>query len=73
MRPLRTAEMIHGETGINGIEVSEPVTPLQAQHAVEFIVETLLAAADGEITLVPTGPLTNIGTLRISYFSVVAR
>lgn len=62
LRPLRTAEMIHGETGINGIEVSEPVTPLQSQHAVEFIIDTLLAADDGEITLVPTGPLTNIGT-----------
>jgi purine nucleosidase len=62
LRPLRTAEMIHGETGINGIEVSEPVTPLQPQHAVEFIIDTLLAADDGEITLVPTGPLTNIGT-----------
>jgi len=62
LRPLRTAEMIHGETGINGIEVSEPVTPLQSQHAVEFIIDTLLAADDGGITLVPTGPLTNIGT-----------
>jgi purine nucleosidase len=40
----------------------EPETPLQDQHAVDFIVETLLAAADGSITLVPTGPLTNIGT-----------
>ena len=62
LRPLRTAEMIHGETGINGVDVSEPVTPLQSQHAVEFIIDTLLAADDGEITLVPTGPLTNIGT-----------
>jgi purine nucleosidase len=61
-RPLRTAEMIHGETGIDGIEVSEPVTPLQSQHAIDFIIDTLLAADDGEITLVPTGPLTNIGT-----------
>ncbi len=54
--------MIHGETGIDGIDVVEPETPLQVQHAVDFIIETLLAADDGEITLVPTGPLTNIGT-----------
>ena len=27
-RPLMTAEAIHGETGINGIEVFEPATPL---------------------------------------------
>ena len=59
---LRTAEYIHGETGINGIDVFDPVTPLQAQHGVDFIIETLLAADDGSITVAPTGPLTNIGT-----------
>jgi len=61
-RPLRTAEMIHGKTGINGIEVFEPKTPLQSEHAVDFIVRTLLDADDASITLVPIGPLTNIGT-----------
>lgn len=61
-QPLRTAEYIHGETGVDGIDVFEPQTPLQAGHAVEFIIETLLAAEDDSITLVPTGPLTNIGT-----------
>jgi purine nucleosidase len=59
-RPLRTAEMIHGATGIDGIEVFEPQTPLQSGHAVDYIVSTLLAADDASITLVPTGPLTNI-------------
>ena len=62
IRPLRTAEMIHGKTGIDGIEIADPATPLQSQHAVDFIIETLLSANDGEITLVPTGPLTNIAT-----------
>jgi len=61
-QPLRTAEYIHGETGINGIDVFDPATPLQAQHGVDFIIEALLAADDDSITLVPTGPLTNIGT-----------
>ena len=57
-----TAENIHGNTGIDGVAVFEPETPLQEQHAVDFIIETLLAADDASITLVPTGPLTNIGT-----------
>ena len=57
-----TAEYIHGNTGIDGVDVFEPETPLQEQHAVDFIVETLLAADEASITLVPTGPLTNIGT-----------
>lgn len=61
VRPLQTAEAIHGDTGINGIDVFEPQTPLAAGHAVDYIVGTLLDAHDASVTLVPTGPLTNIG------------
>jgi len=61
VRELVTAEHVHGSTGINGIDVTEPVHPLQEQHAVDFIVEALSKADDDSITLVPTGPLTNIG------------
>ena len=60
-RPLQTAEAIHGDTGINGIDVFEPETPLQEEHAVDYLIRTLLAA-EAPITLVPTGPLTNIAT-----------
>ncbi len=60
VRNLVTAEEVHGKTGIDGIEITEPRTPLQTLHAVDFIVETLLAAEDNSITLVPIGPLTNI-------------
>ena len=60
MRELVTAENIHGSTGIDGVDVHEPAMALQAQHAVDFIIESLLAADDKSITLVPTGPLTNI-------------
>jgi purine nucleosidase len=63
VRELLTAEWVHGKTGIDGIEVFEPGTPLQERHAVDFIVETLRAAQDESVTLVPTGPLTNIGTV----------
>ncbi len=61
-RPLVTAEYIHGETGINGIDAIDPDTPLQSEHAVDFIIATLLAADAGSVTLVPMGPLTNIAT-----------
>jgi purine nucleosidase len=61
-RPLRTAEYIHGKTGIDGIDVFEPATRLRPQHAVDFIIETLRQSPDSSVTLVPTGPLTNIGT-----------
>lgn len=61
-RTLVTAELIHGETGINGIDAIDPTTPLRSEHAVDFIIASLLAADDASITLVPTGPLTNIAT-----------
>ncbi len=63
VRDLLTAEKVHGRTGIDGVDITEPKTPLQEQHAVDFIVETLRAAGDASVTLVPTGPLTNIGTV----------
>ncbi len=60
IRELHTAEHVHGETGIDGLAVAEPNTPLQSQHAVDFIIESVREHDD--ITLVPTGPLTNIAT-----------
>jgi len=61
LRELVTAEHVHGGTGIDGIDIVEPQHPLEQQHAVDFIVETLGAAEENSITLVPMGPLTNIG------------
>lgn len=64
-KPMRheliTAENVHGKTGIDGVDTYEPAMPLQDQHAVDFIMETLLDADRDSVTLVPTGPLTNIG------------
>jgi purine nucleosidase len=62
VRELLTAEKVHGNTGIDGVDIIDPETPLQERHAVDFIVETLRGAEADSITLVPTGPLTNIGT-----------
>jgi purine nucleosidase len=65
VREAITAEYIHGDTGIDGIDAFEPQTPLQEQHAVDFIIETLLARDRRykvPVTLIPTGPLTNIAT-----------
>jgi purine nucleosidase len=60
-RQLITAENVHGKNGIDGMEIYQPDMPLQTMHAVDFIIETLLKADDDSVTLVPTGPLTNIG------------
>jgi purine nucleosidase len=62
IRDAITAEYIHGETGIDGTDAFEPKTPLQDRHAVDFIIDTLLAKDKVTVTLIPTGPLTNIAT-----------
>jgi len=61
MRPLKTAAAIHGESGMDGSGLpEEPEMPSQGRHAVDFIVDTCLSAADREITLCVLGPMTNI-------------
>jgi purine nucleosidase len=59
-RELVTAENVHGRTGIDGADIHEPDRPLQDGHAVDFIIETLLSCTEEAITLVVTGPMTNI-------------
>jgi purine nucleosidase len=61
LRPLVTAEHVHGKTGLDGPTLPEPKMPLQKQHAVDFIVETLMSHPANTITLCTLGPLTNIG------------
>ena len=60
VRALVTAEEVHGKTGLDGPDLPVPTMPLQPRHAVDWIVDTLMAAGDGSITLCPVGPLTNI-------------
>jgi purine nucleosidase len=59
LRPELTAERVHGEDGLRGARLPPPVTPPRPGHAIDFIIDTVLAAP-GEITLVAVGPLTNI-------------
>lgn len=59
-RSLVTAEHVHGKTGLDGPELTEPTMPLQPGHAVDFIIETLLSEAPGTVTLCTLGALTNI-------------
>jgi purine nucleosidase len=62
-RPLRreliTAAHVHGESGLDGPSWPEPDVPLADVHAVDLIIDLVLAF-DGEVTLIPTGPLTNV-------------
>ncbi len=57
---LVTAEHVHGKTGLDGPKMDAPKMPLQDQHAVDYIIDTLRAEPAKTITLCPIGPLTNI-------------
>ncbi len=52
---------VHGESGLDGPVFGQLNTKIQPLHAVNYLIETLLSS-DGDITLVPIGPLTNIAT-----------
>ncbi len=60
VRPLVTAEHVHGKTGLDGPQLPEPTIPLQDEDAVDFIVRTLRERPEGTVTLCVLGPLTNI-------------
>jgi purine nucleosidase len=50
---------VHGAGGLGGARLPEPASRPRDGHAVDFLLDTV-GAAPGEITLVATGPLTNI-------------
>ena len=60
VRPQRVAPDIHGESGLDGPVLPAAVREVDPRHAVDLIVDVVMAADPGTITLVPTGPLTNI-------------
>jgi inosine-uridine nucleoside N-ribohydrolase len=62
LRAGRVAADVHGETGLDGPDLPPPQGSPVAQHAVDFLSERL-RGAERPITLVPIGPLTNIGLL----------
>lgn len=60
LRPLVTAEHVHGKTGLDGAKLPPPTMSLQKQHGVDWTIETLLKAKDNSITICCFAPLTNI-------------
>jgi len=72
VRERYVAAYVHGESGLDGPDLPPPQrSPLDA-HAVEFLAEQIDASA-APVTLVPTGPLTNVGLLLARYPDTAAR
>ncbi|GAC1695664.1 MAG: nucleoside hydrolase [Ktedonobacteraceae bacterium] len=59
VRPPKFAPDIHGESGMDGPDIPEADIEPVTQHGVDLLIDLLLKS-EGDITLVPTGPLTNI-------------
>lgn len=62
VRPLRTADHVHGTSGMDGPSLPAPEGTPVAAHAVDFTAETLKSAGE-PVTLVAVGPLTNVAML----------
>jgi inosine-uridine nucleoside N-ribohydrolase len=62
IRPQDVAAHVHGESGLDGPDLPQPKQSAQPEHAVDYLARTI-RERDGKVTLVPTGPLTNVGLL----------
>ena len=60
VRGTEFAPTIHGDSGLDGPELPEPEIELDPRSAAQLIIDLVMAHEPGEITLVPTGALTNI-------------
>ena len=72
LTPVYTAGIAHGDSGLDGPQLPEPVAPLQKESAVEFLAKKL-EESDEPVVIVPTGPLTNIATLILCYPHLVEK
>lgn len=70
LRPLRVADDIHGESGLDGPDWRDPEVRPSDLGAVELLRRTL-TAADEPVTVVATGPLTNVAALLTAHPDVV--
>ncbi|MEG0913077.1 MAG: nucleoside hydrolase [Oscillospiraceae bacterium] len=69
-RPLlsepQNAPSVHGESGLDGPAMPESKIELSGQSGLELMAE-VLRSSDKRVTIIPTGPLTNIANLIVAY------
>jgi purine nucleosidase len=68
---LRTAEYVHGPTGLDGAGLPPPTLSESEGHAVDRIIELVMTTED--VTLCTLGPLTNIGLALVKEPSIAPR
>ena len=65
-RELEIAPSVHGDSGLDGPELPQPKEEALKISAFELMAK-VVEESDEKITLVPTGPLTNIAIFLLSY------
>lgn len=60
VRDIVVAAAIHGESGLDGVDLPTPAGRLEDTHAVDLIIDTVMTHEPKTVTLVATGGLTNI-------------
>jgi inosine-uridine nucleoside N-ribohydrolase len=66
LRVPAVAAEVHGETGLDGPDLPPPAGAPRPEHAVDFLAARL-GEAERPVTLIPTGPLTNVALLLASH------
>ncbi len=56
------ASEVHGASGMDGADLGEPDVEADPRHAVDLMADVLRGSAE-PVTLIPTGPLTNVALL----------
>jgi len=62
VREQFVAAYVHGESGLDGPDLPPPQGAPIDRHAVDFLADRI-RELDGAVTLVPTGPLTNVALM----------
>ena len=71
VRPAHVAVNVHGLSGLDGADLPEPGLAARPEHAIELI-RAVIERSATPVTLVPTGPLTNIALLIRTYPRLLA-
>ena len=66
VREPQVAAHVHGETGLDGPDLPPPTRDPVPEHAIDWIAKTL-SAQPRSVTLIPTGPLTNVALFLARY------
>ncbi|SHF23685.1 pyrimidine-specific ribonucleoside hydrolase RihA [Caloramator proteoclasticus] len=65
-RNLIVAPEVHGDSGLDGPSIPDPILLPSKRNAVETIIDILNKSED-KVTIIPTGPLTNIAKVLLVY------